>query len=196
MSITCSPLLSLPAELRDEIYALSLTPYVGEEVDLIETRGLLSAALLQTCRSIYYEAKLFLLEAYPRFWSEANFVVYGCTCTDQPLGPLLASLPNAVFGKIEQLRLELRNKDDDKPALKFKVLPGRNGWIQEVMSDNRTGLRLKLPKRENGRVYLWWRRVDTLEEAAKDCREFEQRNGRIPIKEQIEAIWFQYQRSS
>lgn len=195
MSTTIPPLLSLPAELRDEIYELSFTPSLGEEIDLVQTRGQLSTAVLQTCRQIYREAKPFLLEAYTRFWSESSFVVYGCTSTDQPLEPVLASLPDTIFNKMNHLRLELRDRNGDVKPLRFEMLPGRNGWIQEITPENGTGLRMNLPKRENGRVYLWWRRVHTVAEAAEDGREFERWNGRVPVKEQMEAIWFQYQRS-
>lgn len=79
-------LLSLPPELRNEIYELAFTTSVGEKVNLFAHKPP-TKSLLLTCREVYNEAGGLYKEAYRTFWRSSNFIVEGETTTSLEVGP-------------------------------------------------------------------------------------------------------------
>ncbi|KAK4496210.1 hypothetical protein PRZ48_012190 [Zasmidium cellare] len=188
----CLFLDKLPAEIRNEIYALAFTPDFKDEsetVDLYHTDPP-SPALITTCKTISNEAKRFYKHAYRKYWRESNFQLDTTSAREK----IMAGDLSYFF--IPAIRLYLINLDqisklvilDNQPDYKLSatLLDSRGGW---------KGV-LKRPGREDRVDFLWVKKhgkgVVELEEVFNSEKELKEALAKDPVATSVrdQLRWF------
>lgn len=106
---TCSPLLNLPAELREQVYHLAFSPLYRREqpINLLDTRPP-TKDLLLVCKQIYREASTIYWTTYRQYWLESTFAIEQRQVTAEKFGHILSyhlSRDHIPLSQIKHLRV-------------------------------------------------------------------------------------------